>query len=241
MLVVIIGILCFVTGLLVFSLRNRPIESSTTISTQESETAAAGVLQAEEKPAVPPDVESAAVVPSVAKVSDENASPTSSSLPAAAEVKEAVGSEDEISRSTPNQDPETVSNENQAYRLEAILSNSDALMINFKTDSNELTLNDIADLDQIAALLNDREDISARVTGYTDAVGNLHYNLKVSEFRANIVKIYLVGKGVDANRIASLGMGPANPIDSNDTLEGRRRNRRVEIELYPEAASLPPE
>jgi OOP family OmpA-OmpF porin len=45
------------------------------------------------------------------------------------------------------------------------------------------------------------------------------------------VKIYLVGKGVNAERITSLGMGPANPIDSNDTLEGRRRNRRVEIEF----------
>ena len=103
--------------------------------------------------------------------------------------------------------------------------------MNFQIDSNELTPEDMQDLDRIAALLNARGDIQAKVTGYTDAVGNLHYNLKVSEFRANIVKTYLVGKGVAAERITSVGMGPANPADTNDTLEGRRRNRRVEIEL----------
>jgi outer membrane protein OmpA-like peptidoglycan-associated protein len=108
---------------------------------------------------------------------------------------------------------------------------TETLRVNFQMDSNELTPEGMQDLDRAAALLNARNGIQAKVTGYTDAVGNLHYNLKVSEFRANIVKIYLVGKGVNAERITSLGMGPANPIDSNDTLEGRRRNRRVEIEF----------
>jgi outer membrane protein OmpA-like peptidoglycan-associated protein len=108
---------------------------------------------------------------------------------------------------------------------------TETLRVNFQIDSNELTPKGIQDLDRAAALLNARDDIQAKVTGYTDEVGNFHYNLKVSEFRANIVKIYLVGKGVNAERITSLGMGPANPIDSNDTLEGRRRNRRVEIEF----------
>ena len=114
------------------------------------------------------------------------------------------------------------------------------LMVYFKLDSNELTPEDMQDLDRVAALLNARSDIQANVTGYTDAVGNLHYNLKVSEFRANIVKTYLVGKGVDATRIASRGMGPANPVDSNDTLEGRRQNRRVEIKFQTDTdLSLP--
>jgi outer membrane protein OmpA-like peptidoglycan-associated protein len=110
--------------------------------------------------------------------------------------------------------------------------------VNFQIDSNELTPEDMQDLDRIAALLNAHPDTQAKVTGYTDAVGNLHYNLKVSEFRANIVKTYLVGKGVAAERIVSAGMGPANPAATNDTLEGRRRNRRVEIEL--QAKPTPP-
>jgi general secretion pathway protein A len=108
---------------------------------------------------------------------------------------------------------------------------TETLMVHFKMDSNELTPEDMQDLDRVVALMKARNDIQANVTGYTDAVGNLHYNLKVSEFRANIVKTYLVGKGLDAARIKSLGMGPANPIDSNDTLEGRRQNRRVEIKF----------
>ena len=121
-----------------------------------------------------------------------------------------------------------------------MLTGDEAMMINFKIDSNELTLEDMQDLDNIATLMSARDDIQARITGYTDAVGNLHYNLKVSEFRANIVKTYLVGKGVSADRVNSVGMGPANPIDSNDTLEGRRRNRRVEVEFQiDETSSLP--
>jgi len=119
------------------------------------------------------------------------------------------------------------------------MADPDALTVNFKVDSNELTPGDMQDLDRIAALLNARGDIRAKVTGYTDAVGNLRYNLKVSEFRANIVKIYLVGKGVAADRITSVGMGPANPVEPNDTLEGRRRNRRVEIELLTASTDLP--
>jgi outer membrane protein OmpA-like peptidoglycan-associated protein len=122
-----------------------------------------------------------------------------------------------------------------------MLAAAEPLMVNFKLDSNELTTEDLQELDRVAALLNARPGIQAKVTGYTDAVGNLHYNLKVSEFRANIVKTYLVGKGVAAERIQSLGMGPANPIDSNDTLEGRRRNRRVEIEFQTETAASWPD
>ncbi|MGB5421448.1 MAG: OmpA family protein, partial [Desulfobacterales bacterium] len=51
----------------------------------------------------------------------------------------------------------------------------------------------------------------------------------VSEFRANIVKSYLVGKGVDPSRITVYGLGPKDPIGSNATEEGRSLNRRIEI------------
>ncbi len=55
--------------------------------------------------------------------------------------------------------------------------------------------------------------------------------MSVSEFRANIIKSYLVGKGVEPSRISAAGMGPQNPIASNETAEGRSFNRRVEIEF----------
>jgi len=69
------------------------------------------------------------------------------------------------------------------------------------------------------------------ISGYTDSSGAHSYNISVSQFRANMVKGYLVGKGVDPLKIKALGLGPENPIASNATEKGRQTNRRVEIEL----------
>jgi general secretion pathway protein A len=53
----------------------------------------------------------------------------------------------------------------------------------------------------------------------------------LSIFRANVVKSYFVGQGINPAKIKSFGMGSENPIESNDTIQGRRANRRIEIEL----------
>ncbi|MCP4366604.1 MAG: OmpA family protein, partial [Deltaproteobacteria bacterium] len=55
--------------------------------------------------------------------------------------------------------------------------------------------------------------------------------VNVSRFRANIVKSYLLGKGVDSSRIEAEGLGSANPVATNKTAAGRKANRRVEIEF----------
>jgi outer membrane protein OmpA-like peptidoglycan-associated protein len=68
------------------------------------------------------------------------------------------------------------------------------------------------------------------VTGYTDSIGSDAYNLRLSERRADTVRDALVADGIAASRITTKGMGKANPVASNDTAEGRARNRRVEIE-----------
>jgi OOP family OmpA-OmpF porin len=67
------------------------------------------------------------------------------------------------------------------------------------------------------------------VTGYTDSVGSDAYNVKLSERRAKTVRDALVADGVAADRITTKGMGEADPVASNDTAEGRARNRRVDI------------
>jgi general secretion pathway protein A len=233
MLVVIIGILCFVAGLLVFSLRNRPPESGASTTRPTSERASAAADKVDE--AAPSQ---SAAVPMPVKESEAQAA--AADLSDGAPLSLATTDDNDAKQDapeTPWMKPASarVSGEGAVQAIEPENTIVDTalitatLMVHFKMDSNELTPEDMQDLDRVVALMKARNDIQANVTGYTDAVGNFHYNLKVSEFRANIVKTYLVGKGVDAARIKSLGMGPANPIDSNDTLAGRRENRRVEI------------
>lgn len=67
------------------------------------------------------------------------------------------------------------------------------------------------------------------ISGHTDNVGNKSYNLKLSENRAKSVANNLISKGIDASRIKSLGMGNSNPIQSNESEDGRKANRRVEF------------
>lgn len=67
--------------------------------------------------------------------------------------------------------------------------------------------------------------------GHTDNIGTMAYNQRLSERRANAVKDYLVGKGIEKNRIYTEGKSFKQPIASNSTAEGRAKNRRTEIEV----------
>lgn len=70
-----------------------------------------------------------------------------------------------------------------------------------------------------------------RLTGHTDSMGSDSYNQELSEKRANAVKSYLVGEGVDGGKISTRGEGESSPVASNDTREGRAKNRRVDVEI----------
>jgi OOP family OmpA-OmpF porin len=67
--------------------------------------------------------------------------------------------------------------------------------------------------------------------GHTDSVGGDAYNQKLSVQRSEAVKAYLVGKGVEKNRVYTEGKGKKQPVADNKTAEGRAKNRRVEIEV----------
>ncbi len=67
--------------------------------------------------------------------------------------------------------------------------------------------------------------------GHTDSVGSDAYNQKLSVRRAEAVKAYLVGKGIEKNRVYTEGKGEKQPVADNKTAEGRAKNRRVEIEV----------
>jgi general secretion pathway protein A len=105
------------------------------------------------------------------------------------------------------------------------------IIIYFKYNSNELPDQSYETLNRIAGFLLQNPSASIDIKGYTDSIGSHSYNISVSEFRANTIKTYLVGKGVPPSKIKSVGLGPENPLATNSTEEGRRKNRRVEIDL----------
>ena len=78
----------------------------------------------------------------------------------------------------------------------------------------------------------DRPDWKLTVTGHTDNIGGHRYNPELSQRRSASVKKALVERyHVDPNRLSTGGDGDSDPIDTNDTLEGCARNRRVELTL----------
>ena len=105
------------------------------------------------------------------------------------------------------------------------------LLIYFKHNSNELPDQSFEKLNQIADYMLHSPDANISIKGFTDSTGSYSYNVSVSEFRANTIKTFLVGKGVASARIQTFGLGPEDPIATNNTEAGRRKNRRVEIEF----------
>jgi len=103
--------------------------------------------------------------------------------------------------------------------------------INFDTGKSVIKPNVVAILDKVATILNQNENLQFNfaINGYTDNVGSTNRNLVLSQDRANAVKKYLIGKGVDATRLTATGYGETSFIDSNATRAGRFNNRRVEI------------
>jgi len=101
--------------------------------------------------------------------------------------------------------------------------------VNFEHDSARLTPAAGATLDRAAASLRAEPGVRFEIAGHTDDVGADAYNDRLSQARANAVLRFLVGRGIEAARMSAHGYGERQPIDSNQTSEGRARNRRVEF------------
>ena len=83
---------------------------------------------------------------------------------------------------------------------------------------------------EIAKLLKADPNLKVYVVGHTDNTASLDLNLKLSRERAEAVAQALVsGHGIDAGRLIGQGVGPLAPVASNDSEEGRAKNRRVEL------------
>jgi len=104
-------------------------------------------------------------------------------------------------------------------------------IIYFDKDSTELSQTAWQKLDRVAGIAARSPENSITLHGYTDAIGAASYNKMVSESRATTVKIYLLGKGVEAARIKTVGHGADKTKAGDETEEARRLKRRVEIEF----------
>ncbi len=103
--------------------------------------------------------------------------------------------------------------------------------ITFDVDQSGIKGSFMPVLDSVAIVLKEFKKSNVHVLGFTDSTGSFEYNQSLSERRASSVASYLQSQGVDRNRLHIQGMGPRNPVASNDTKSGRSLNRRVEIQI----------
>jgi outer membrane protein OmpA-like peptidoglycan-associated protein len=99
----------------------------------------------------------------------------------------------------------------------------------FATGKSELTGGAAPNLNKLAVFLHEYPDRTVYIEGHTDSVGSESSNFQLSQRRADSVKSYLVGQGVQAGRLTTAGLGEGSPVASNDTATGRLQNRRVEV------------
>jgi outer membrane protein OmpA-like peptidoglycan-associated protein len=102
----------------------------------------------------------------------------------------------------------------------------------FGVDQSTVNSTAQSNLVELAATLKKYDDTDVLIEGHTDADGADDHNQSLSERRAQAVKAYLVSQGVASNRFSTVGYGENQPVGDNNTMEGKSRNRRVEVAIY---------
>ncbi len=106
--------------------------------------------------------------------------------------------------------------------------------VTFEFNSNRLTANAKDILLKTADALKGQEDLRVELAGHTDSQGSAEYNQQLSQKRADAVRNHLIDLGIAPGRLVATGYGEDKPIQSNETPEGRERNRRVEFNVLSE-------
>jgi OOP family OmpA-OmpF porin len=118
--------------------------------------------------------------------------------------------------------------------LQANLDNQlDGRVVEFETDSANLTPNGRRVLDGVIAILRENPG-RVEISGHTDSQGPMDHNIELSQRRAEAVERYLIAKRLDADRFEVVGYGPTRPIASNATADGQQMNRRTEFHALKE-------
>jgi outer membrane protein OmpA-like peptidoglycan-associated protein len=101
----------------------------------------------------------------------------------------------------------------------------------FATGSSKLLASSNKGLNDVVKIMQENADMKLSIDGHTDNTGTAEKNQTLSQARADAVKNYFVGKGIDASRMTATGHGQDLPIADNKTAAGRQKNRRVELKL----------
>ncbi|HEY0251786.1 MAG TPA: OmpA family protein [Kofleriaceae bacterium] len=103
--------------------------------------------------------------------------------------------------------------------------------IGFELDSAVIAIDSAPIMEKAYELLANHPEVSVEISGHTSAEGDHDRNLALSLHRAEAVKAYLVGRGIAAARLTTVGYGPDRPIADDRAEDGRRQNRRIEFHL----------
>lgn len=145
--------------------------------------------------------------------------------------KKAAELEAELAAAKVAADVETITDANGLTAIKVTLGSS----LLFPTNGTSLSAASKTSLSDFAVSMRDFENTDIAVLGHTDNTGTAQINERISLQRAEAVSSYLQSKGISASRIRTEGMSFNQPVASNDTAEGRARNRRVEIYIYANA------
>ncbi len=122
---------------------------------------------------------------------------------------------------------------NQDFKIERIELNISSTLNNifFDFGSSSLKESSKPELKRVVKFMNSNPKMKIEISGHTDNIGSYEENINLSKERANAVASFLLDAGIDKNRIVTKGFGYNKPIASNETAEGRQKNRRVEFKI----------
>jgi outer membrane protein OmpA-like peptidoglycan-associated protein len=113
------------------------------------------------------------------------------------------------------------------FNYSVVLSDDKA---HFPVNGHKLSKEAEEQLDEfVERLKSDDKNVYIEIQGHTDATGPFEYNMRLGQERADAVRLYLNQKGVALNRLSTISYGETQPVDSNNTKDGRSKNRRVVI------------
>ncbi|NDV42957.1 OmpA family protein [Flagellimonas sediminis] len=101
----------------------------------------------------------------------------------------------------------------------------------FDTNKSDVKGTSATTLDKMAGIFKEYPKTNILVEGHTDSAGSDEYNWKLSQQRAESVTNYLISKGVSSSRFTTKWYGETQPRESNETAEGKAKNRRVELAI----------